>query len=230
MLLSDYITDVRDLLEEFPSPGVFWTDQQITRYVNKARDKVSLETMCCRSLATITAVQGQIPYNFSTVLTAVQNLTPAAPARAVAHIYNINFQWSTAFQPVLSRYPWSVLNARFLINPSIQSMIWAWGMYDYQSFYVWPPAPNNTYTMQCDVTYLPTNLVNPSDSDTAIPELIGRILVPLLACRWASGYRRQMLAMQFFEEQYRQEKNEITASLPHFVVPTYYNYDDPDEF
>ena len=225
MVLSDYITDLRFILEEFPSPGVFWTDPQLTLYINKARDRIALNTRCCRSQATISAVQGQIPYQYSTLLAALQAQSPPVPARLVAHVMNVNFQWSPSFQPVLRRYPWSALNAMFLSNPSIQSQMLAYGEYDLQSFYVWPPSPNSTYTMIIDCLWLPTYLVNGTDIDGAVPELVARSLVPFMAARWALLYRRDYTAAEYMQQQYNMEKAEVMASLPAWSCESYYDED-----
>jgi hypothetical protein len=223
VVLQDYLTETRFLLEEFPSPGVYWTDTNLTTEINKARDRISLDTMCCRSQAIQPAVQGQIPYQYSAILPNVLTLPTNPPARLLARILNINFQWSPSFAPVLRNYAWSVLNAYFLANPSIQSQVLAWGQYDLQSIYIWPPSPNSTYTFQVDVTWLPTKLVNSNDPDNAIPEMVAEILVPLMAARWALFYRRDYTNAQYFEQMYISERNGIMAALPPFSIESWYD-------
>ena len=223
MVLQDYLTETRFLLEEFPSPGVYWQDSNLTTEVNKARDRIALDTLCCRSQAVQPAVQAQIPYQYSAILPNVQNLPTSPPARLLTRVLNINFVWSPSFAPVLRNYPWSVLNAYFLANPSIQSQVLAWGQYDMQSFYIWPPSPNSTYTFQVDVTWLPTKLANANDMDLAIPEMIAEILVPLMAARWALFYRRDYVNAQYFEQMYISERNGIMAALPPFSIESWYD-------
>lgn len=223
MLLSDYITDLRFILDEFPTPGIYWSDSQLTLCINKARDRIAFNTRCCRAQATISAVQGQIPYPYSTLLTALQQQATPPPARAVIRALNINFQWSPSFQPVLRNYSWSVLNAYFLSNPSIQSITLAWGQYDLQSFYVWPPSPNSSYTMAVDALWLPQKLVNPTDPDNAIPEMVGEHLVPTAAARWALYYRRDYTASAEMQRQYDIERAELFEALPPWQIASMYD-------
>lgn len=221
MVLSDYISDLRFVLEEFPSPGVFWTDAQLTLCINKARDRISLDCLCCRSLATVPAIQGQLVYTYNNTLQYVQEIQPAA--RSISEIINVNFTWSPSFQPPLRRYGWSEFNAKFLINPSIQSQVMAFGKYDLQSIYIWPPAPNSSYTFQADCSWLPVYLVNNTDVDAAIPEIVGRPLVPLMAARWALYFSRDYVASASFKAEYMEEKTDIMSSLPPWSVESYYD-------
>ena len=50
--LQTYITEVRRLLHD--AAGNFWTDSELTDYINDARNRVAADTSCSRSLASIT--------------------------------------------------------------------------------------------------------------------------------------------------------------------------------
>ena len=47
--LSGYITEVRRLLHD--ATGVFWTDAELTDYINDARNRIVRDTGCLRYLA-----------------------------------------------------------------------------------------------------------------------------------------------------------------------------------
>ena len=229
MQLSDYLTEVRTHIEEFPFtgtitsvPSVFWSDQQLVSAINKARMRVAVECWCCRTLQFIPAVQAQSVYTYATVLAAALALPNPPPARAIVHIHNINFQWATSFQPTMRRLPWNQFNAQFRVYPTLQSQSAAWGEYDMTSFYVWPPPPASTYQMEVDATYFPTFLVNANDVDTAIPEILGWSVVPLLACRWAYYYRSDVNAAQYFLGAYMEERDALLDQMPSYSVESWY--------
>lgn len=229
MLLSDYLTEVRTHLEEFPfsgsitsTPSVFWSDVQLTSAINKARMRVAVECWCCRTLQFIPTVQGQSVYTYATVLAAALALPSPPPARQIVHVHNLNFQWATSFQPTLRRIAWNRFNALFRVYPTLQSQSAAWGEYDLQSFYVWPPPPSSTYKMEVDATYMPTFLQNPGDQDTAIPEVLGWSVVPLLACRWALYYRRAYDESKEFLGLYMEERDAFLENMPGYVVENWY--------
>lgn len=229
MLLSDYLTEVRTHLEEFPfsgvitsSPSIFWSDVQLTSAINKARQRVSIETFCCRTFVTIPAVEAQLVYKFSTLLAQMGQMNPPPPASSIVHLHNVTFNWATSFAPMMRRYGWSEFAALFLAYPTLQSQSAAWAMYDSQTFYIWPPAPGNSYSMNCDITYLPAPLVNASDPDTAIPEMFGWTLVPLLACKWALYYRRAYEESKEFLGLYMEERDTIVQNLPAWSVQNWY--------
>lgn len=232
MLLSDYLTEVRTHLEEFPFSGVitttpltFWSDQQLTSAINKARDRVAIECWCCRSLQFIQAVQAQSVYNFSVILAAAQALPNPPPIRAVVHLHTVNFQWATSFQPQLRRVPWNEFNARYRAYPTLQSQSAVYGLYDMQNFYVWPPPPSNAYQMETDVTYLPTMLTQPSQEETAIPEQLGWPCVTLLACYWSLFYRRAYDEAKEFLGLYMEQRDVVMGNSPAWVIESPYGDD-----
>jgi hypothetical protein len=148
---------------------------------------------------------------------------PSPPqARAVAYVHNINFQWATSFQPTLRRLPWNQFNAQMRVYPTLQSQSAAFGAYDLNSFYVWPPPPSSSYQMEIDATYLPTQLVNANDQDNAIPQMLGWPLVPLLACRWALYYRRAYDESKEFLGLYMEERDTIMQNSPAYSVENWY--------
>ena len=63
--LSSYITTVRRLLHD--STGKYYTDAQLTDYINTARSAVCADTKCNRQLQTINLSQGLERYNYGSV-------------------------------------------------------------------------------------------------------------------------------------------------------------------
>ena len=90
--LSGYITEVRRLLHD--ATGVFWTDTELTDYINDARSRIVRDTGCLRHLDTSAAV-----VNVETLdLTA---LTLPAYAASILDVLNINLYWGNTRIPVL---------------------------------------------------------------------------------------------------------------------------------
>jgi hypothetical protein len=154
------------------------------------------------------------------VLAAVQSLPSAPPARNIATILNINFiQSTTLFRP-LKRVAWSDLNRILRSNP-YQAMSQMWAMQGLQTFFIGPTAPGSGFFAEIDCIYLPNNLVNPTDIETALPDPIQE-LVPLMAARWATYYEQDKSRVDEFILHYEMEKNYMLAALPPFSVDNRY--------
>jgi hypothetical protein len=69
--LSTYITEVRRLLHD--ANGNFYTDSQLTDYINSARDRVVRDTGCLRTIQ-IVQTPAKVPAS-----SALNSVTPANP-------------------------------------------------------------------------------------------------------------------------------------------------------
>ena len=61
--LSDYITECRRLLHD--ANGNFYTDTQLTDYINEARSHTVQDTGCLRTIQTLQFVTGQEVYTYA---------------------------------------------------------------------------------------------------------------------------------------------------------------------
>lgn len=196
-----------------------WTDQDLTISVNLGRDRVVMDAVATRVKARITLLAAQEAYTFATVFTAIQSQSPLVQARGVAAILNINFNWSTAFNPPLKRMSWTDLNRVYRSNP-VNSFPEAWAMYDLTSFYLQPTVPS-TYTADVDCVYLPTLLVNPNDAEVAIIDPLTE-LVPLMAARWATYYEQDKARAEEYMAHYQVELVQMMNSMPPFSFENRY--------
>ena len=86
--LNDYLSQVENLLHDVNN--VFWTQNQLTTYINEARERTVRDTGCLRNLQTTTA---PLAYN-STALTGVSptiwagNTAVTAGQYVFSNIYN----------------------------------------------------------------------------------------------------------------------------------------------
>jgi len=163
--------------------------------------------------------QGQEGYSLATnVLPVVQALP--APARNIMAVLGVNFiQTATLFIP-LKRVAWSELNRALRCNP-FQGLPVAWAMQGLGEFFIAPLPPGPNYTIEVDCIYLPNNLKDSTDVETAIPDPLSE-LVPLMAARLASYYEQDKARRDDFIINYEMEKNMMLASMPPFSVSNRY--------
>lgn len=150
--LSDYITQVRRLLHD--ANANFWTDQELTDYINGARNRLVRDTGVNRVLQSSMVLNGQESYQLSGLPQGSLTLD----------IVNINLYWGNSRIPM--RYlPWTQFNAELRYWQNYVGRPIAYSMYGPQTFYV-GPVPDQDYQIELDSIVQPTNLVNASDVDT----------------------------------------------------------------
>lgn len=210
-LLSDYLYQTRRILRD--SGKRIWSDLDLTYAVNTARDRVVVDTIGLRASAPMTLFSGQEAYSFATVLAALQTIIPALPVRGVSAVLNVNYVWSSTYQPPLVRFEWNAFNLRFR-STLISSYPQAFAMYGQNQFYVQPTTPSNQQ-MFVDALYVPTLMVNPTDVENALIDPI-TALVPLMAARFATYNEQDKSRVEEYMTHYEIEKNQILAAMPPF--------------
>jgi hypothetical protein len=214
--LQSYIFATQRLLHD-ANAQIWPVSPDLVYYINLGRDRVALDTLATRILPIIALNANQERYVYSTVQTAALTLNPPPMSRAIATIYGINCIQSSAYQPPLKRRAWTEFNAEYRTGGPLQPGAFpdAWSQFgDNQTFYI-AAVPGTPLTAEIDCTYLPINLVNTTDIETAIADPLSE-LVPLMAARWAMYYQDDFAAAEKFLAHYKMEKDEITAALPHF--------------
>ena len=162
-LLSDYLTDVQRLLHD--STFKFWTQQELTDYINKSRKLINAEAGCTRQLATVNIAAAttlaQATYAMATGIIT----TPTV--RRVIDVYDIilNYSVNTTYQ--LRYYPFQDI---------IRMGIWQYQSPQTPACYTimnqnviilpWPQIAYPSSTFDCVVEPLP--LVNTTDIDNEI--------------------------------------------------------------
>jgi hypothetical protein len=192
-------------------------------YINLARDRVALDTLATRVLPIIPLTAQQDRYTYplvqNNILTMEWTFTgKPPPSRGVGAIMNINCIQSTAYQPPLARMSWTEINVRYRQGgpTTPASFPEAWAPYgDNYTFYIECP-PGSALDCEIDCVYLPNNLINLTDPETAINDPLSD-LVPLMAARWAMYYMDEQDTAGAFWAHYLQERNELLAQLPGFA-------------
>jgi len=152
--LQSYITQCRRLLHD--ANANFWSDSELTDYINAARERLVRDTGCLRTIQTVNTVTNQEVYQFSALPSGIQTMD----------ILNINLYWGNTRIPL--RYlPWTQFNAELRFWQNYIGRPIAFTVYGQQAFYL-APVPDQVYAMELDTIILPTPLVNTSDVDPII--------------------------------------------------------------
>jgi len=215
MLLSDYIYRTRRVLRD--ANARFWTDADLIIYINIARDRVVMDTLCTRALPVVSLVPNQETYSYQTILQAALTLSPAPSARNIATILNVTFVQTASLKPPLRRLSWSDFNRQFRSTP-VNSFPLAWAQFDLATtIYIQPIISQTGYTIEVDCVFLPVNMGNPTDQENAIPDPLTE-LVPLFAASWATRYEQDKDRTETHRMDYEIEKTYMLASMPPFSV------------
>jgi hypothetical protein len=158
VLLSQYQIAVRRLLND--SQKNYWPDSELTDYINEARRKVAVDTLCVRKFQPAHLTTGQEQYQFTDAGIALPQ------GVQVVDIINITVIWGqTRYQ--LGYLPFTQLSAFFRVWKNYTRLPCAFSIYNAREFWV-AYVPDQDYETEYDTAITPLNLASDNDSD-AIP-------------------------------------------------------------
>jgi hypothetical protein len=205
--LAQYITQCRRLLHD--ANANFWSDQELTDYINDARNKLVRDTGCLRTIQTSATVTNQETYTFASLPQGDQTMD----------IINLNLYWGSTRIPL--RYlPWTDFNAQLRYWQNYYGRPVAYSMYGPQTFYL-GPVPDEVYTMELDTVIEPTALVNNADVDT-IPD-IWTSPVAFYACYTAKFKEQSYGEAEIFNQQYMKKVQSVLVGTMTRRMPTPYS-------
>jgi hypothetical protein len=185
--LQTYITQCRRLLHD--ANANFWSDSELTDYINAARERLVRDTGCLRTIQTVNTVTSQEVYQFSALPSGIQTMD----------ILNINLYWGNTRIPL--RYlPWTQFNAELRFWQNYIGRPIAFTVYGQQAFYL-APVPDQVYAMELDTIILPTALVNATDVDPIISPWTDP--VAYYACHTAKFKEQSYGEAEIFLNQYK---------------------------
>lgn len=197
MALSDYITECRRLLHD--ATGNFYTDSELTDYINDARVRLVRDTGCNRILQTSTVVQAQEIILTSTLTGGLNTLD----------VLSINLIWGNT--RIAMRYmPWTQFNAELRYWQNYQGRPIAFSMYGQTSIYI-GPVPDQTYSIELDTVVMPTALSGASPTET-IP-LPYTSPVAYYACHKAKYKEQAYGESEIFKTEYQNQVKSALASV-----------------
>jgi len=197
MALADYITECRRLLHD--ATGNFYTDSELTDYINAARQRVVRDTGCLRSLQSSSVVQGQEVIATSAIPGGSNTLD----------IIGINLIWGNT--RIYLRYlPWTQFNAELRYWQNYQGRPIAFSMYGQSSIYI-GPIPDQTYSIELDTIVLPASLSTASPTET-IPDPY-TAPVAYYACHKAKYKEQAYGESEIFKQEYTNQVKAVLSSV-----------------
>jgi hypothetical protein len=152
--LSNYITETRRLLHD--ANANYWTDSELTDYINAARFRVVGDTGCNRVLQQYSLVAGQESYSFSVL----------PQANSTIDVINLTLQWGNMRVP-MNYMPFTEFNARMRVWQSYTGRPVVFTIYGQNTVYV-GPIPDQIYVTEWDTVVTPAALVASSDVETIL--------------------------------------------------------------
>ena len=159
MALSDYVTATRRLLHD--SSGRVWSTAELNAYVNDGRKRLAVDTHCLRYLDTAVTL--------TTHTETYSGATLTAKGTRCIDIANFTVLWGSQRVPMIW-CPWTKFNALYRpwqVNYS-RPCVWSFaGTSPASSTIYVQPVPDQAYTAEVDLFYVPVDLVD----DTTVDEL-----------------------------------------------------------
>jgi len=197
MVLSDYITECRRLLHD--ANGNFYSDSELTDYINQGRVRLVRDTGCLRTYQTSSVVQNQ------EVL-----LTSSLPSgTSTLDIINFNLIWGNT-RIALQYLPFTDFNARLRYYQNYIGRPIAYSMYGQTSIYL-GPVPDQTYSVELDTVIMPTALTTAAPTET-IPDPY-TTPVAFYACHKAKYKEQAYGESEIFSQEYKNQVKAVLASV-----------------
>jgi hypothetical protein len=206
--LGQYITECRQLLHD--ATGAFYTDQELTGYINQARYRLARDTGCLRQLQQDLAIQGQEVYTFATLSNGANTFD----------VLNINLYWGNTRVPL--RYlPWTQFNAELRFWQNYVGRPIAFSMYGSSNSYYISPVPDQDYQMELDTIVKPEAMTNTADVDT-IPDVFTGP-VAFYACHQAKYKEQAYGESEIFKQEYIKRMQNVLATTYTRRIPNPYS-------
>jgi len=205
--LSSYITEVRRLLHD--ANGNFYSDSELTDYINSARERVVRDTGCLRTLQSFTLTTNQESYSYSALPNGSNTLD----------VININVYWGNSRTPL--RYlPWTDFNAQLRYWQNYIGLPIAFSIYGQNTIY-FGPVPDQNYVCEFDTVILPNAL----QSDSTVEQLQDPYTVPVAyyAAHKAKFKEQSFGESEIFKQQYENQVRNVLSTVFTRRLPTPYS-------
>lgn len=201
--LSSEILDTRRLLHDANSN--YWSDTELTDYINAARLRVVADTGCNRVLQTHSLTANQETYLLTALPQGVNTID----------ILNLSVLWG-ATRIVLNYMPFTEFNAKMRAWQTFLSRPAVWTRYGQGTIYV-GPVPDQTYVAEFDTVCVPAALANPSDPETIVFPYSEPI--PYYAAYKAKYKEQSYEEAQLFHDEYKAKvltaiRSAVTRRIP----------------
>lgn len=206
--LSGYITEVRRLLHD--ANGNFYSDSELTDYINAARERVVRDTGCLRQIQSLTLTTNQETYAYST-------LSPYGSQ--TLDVVNINVYWGNSRTPL--RYlPWTDFNAQLRYWQNYYGLPIAFTIYGQNTIY-FGPIPDQAYVCEIDTVVLPNAL----QSDSTVEQILDPYTAPVAYyAAYKAKFKEQSYGeSEIFKQQYESQVRNVLSTVFTRRIPTPYS-------
>lgn len=205
--LSDYLAEVERYLHD--STNSYWSESDLTAYINKAIKQRDRDTGMNREITTFT-------------LTTGTNVYQVASVNANAFdVFSIILNYSNVRQ-LLSQLPYTLLTSQVQGINLYNQVSLAYAKYGAGAIY-FAPAPNQAYVTEWDCLVASPDLVNATDADPLPAPWTDP--VPFLACSFAKIQIQQYDEAERFKGLYRDRLDEVMANSRSSSMPyPYYGF------
>ena len=197
MVLSDYITECRRLLHD--ANGNFYSDSELTDYINAGRTRLVRDTGCLRTYQTSTVAANQEIILTSSLPNGTNTLD----------IINLNLIWGNT-RIALQYMAFTDFNSRLRYYQNYIGRPIAYSMYGQTSIYL-GPVPDQTYTIELDTIIMPTALTTSSPTET-IPDPY-TTPVAFYACYKAKHKEQAYGEAEIFNQEYVKQVRAVLSSV-----------------
>jgi len=204
---SGYIAAVRRLLHD--ATGNFYSDSDLTYYINEARRRVVRDTGCLRTLQSFTFPTGAETASFSSFPNGNQTID----------VININVLWGNSRVP-LAYAAWTAFNAQFRVWQSMTGRPAAFSVYGQDKVYI-APIPDQDYVAELDTVIAPSDLN--SDNDVEQIADIYAAPVPFYAAYKAKYNEQQYGEAEIFKQEYLSQVQAVLNSVYTRRLPSAYS-------
>ena len=195
--LSDYITECRRMLHD--ANGNFYTDAELTDYINQGRARLVRDTGCLRTYQT-----SSVAFNQEVLLTS-----SLPSGTSTLDVLTFNLIWGNT-RIALQYLPWTDFNARLRYYQNYTGRPIAYSMYGQTSIYL-GPIPDQAYSVELDTVILPTALT-PSSPTEVIPDPY-TTPVAFYACHKAKYKEQAYGESEIFKQEYTNQVRAVLASV-----------------
>lgn len=205
--LNSYIVQVQRLLHD--TSGQFFTTPQLTEYINDARDKVALDSMCVRMLQPFTLIAGQESYQFSAFPQSTSTIG----------VLGMNVIDGSLKYPT-TKVSFAFLSARTRAYVGLTDRPVMFAIYGENKMYV-GVTPDQAYPVELDTSVLPTDLVD----NTTVEQIPVNwtVAVAYYAAYLAKQYQQMWAEADSFRNDYTNRLKECRAGSMQRMVGNIYS-------
>lgn len=190
MLLSDYEFQVQDLVHD--PDFQTWSQAQIDKYINEARNRVAVDSWCLRQILT-PDVYPTLQFTQGFEFFNPQEFLPSAFGPVLVGVRGITVIINNT-RRALRYAPYTWLSANFRRFSGVQSQPVYWSRVSPTQLVI-EPVPSQTYTCEFDISVTPTALTGATNEVDQIP-------VPFQDCvQYFAAHKAKINQQQMQEAQ-----------------------------